>query len=416
MSMSGDWITPRLWGEAWFEKPPLLYWMTAMAFRTGLPEDLAPRIPVALLSVSFLAAFFVLLREQWGAEAAGFATAILSSSAGWVAFSRIGVTDLPMAAAFSLSMLLTLEWLETGNNRRLPWAGAMLGVAILAKGLVPLVLSAPLIWMGRGRLTGLWRFGAASLAVAAPWYILCTFYNGPGFLEEFFWRHHFGRFASGELQHVQPFWYYAPVLLGGLFPWTPLVALVRRPALTGTAGRLMGLIVIFGFLFFSASVNKLPGYLLPLIPAACAITGRSVALANRFRWHLLACAAFIGLTPIIAAVLPAAVARGLSHSHIGSGLMLSFCLMVLLGVAAYLLTGAFPRVAAIGFLVLALTAAVAVLVHTTLPAIERDASARPAWRNQARNGAITCLDNPQRAFRYGMNYYAGRALPDCPDQ
>jgi 4-amino-4-deoxy-L-arabinose transferase-like glycosyltransferase len=54
MARSGDWITPRLWGEPWFEKPALLYWMTAAAFRAGLGDDLAPRLPVALLSVGFL--------------------------------------------------------------------------------------------------------------------------------------------------------------------------------------------------------------------------------------------------------------------------------------------------------------------------------------------------------------------------
>src|SRR6059058_1547329 len=61
MAQSGDWITPRLWGEPWFEKPALLYWMEAAAFRLGLSEDLAPRLPVAVFSVAFLIFFYWIL-------------------------------------------------------------------------------------------------------------------------------------------------------------------------------------------------------------------------------------------------------------------------------------------------------------------------------------------------------------------
>src|ERR1700731_4134554 len=66
MAQSGDWITPRLWGEPWFEKPALLYWMTAAGFRAGLDSDLAPRLPVAIVSVAFLIYFFVALRREFG--------------------------------------------------------------------------------------------------------------------------------------------------------------------------------------------------------------------------------------------------------------------------------------------------------------------------------------------------------------
>src|ERR1051326_6326814 len=66
MARSGDWVTPRLWGESWFEKPALLYWMTGIGFRLGLGPDLAPRLPVAIVSVAFLALFFCLVRRQFG--------------------------------------------------------------------------------------------------------------------------------------------------------------------------------------------------------------------------------------------------------------------------------------------------------------------------------------------------------------
>jgi len=108
MARSGDWITPRLWGQPWFEKPALLYWMEGAAFRLGVNQDLAPRLPIALMSVAFLIFFYWILRREFGDLVAGYATAILATSAAWLGFSHIGVTDLPLAATFSAAMLVSL--------------------------------------------------------------------------------------------------------------------------------------------------------------------------------------------------------------------------------------------------------------------------------------------------------------------
>ncbi|HMD50384.1 MAG TPA: glycosyltransferase family 39 protein, partial [Bryobacteraceae bacterium] len=105
MAATGDWITPRLWGQPWFEKPALLYWMTAAGFKLGLGPELAPRLPVALASVAFLTYFFVVLRREFGDRAAWYASAILATSAGWLVYSHVAITDLPMSAAFAAAML-----------------------------------------------------------------------------------------------------------------------------------------------------------------------------------------------------------------------------------------------------------------------------------------------------------------------
>jgi 4-amino-4-deoxy-L-arabinose transferase-like glycosyltransferase len=205
-------------GPPWFEKPALLYWMTGAAFRLGVGEDLAPRIPVALMSVAFLIFFQCILSRQFGARAAWAATLILGTSVAWLGCSFIGTTDLPMAAAFSAAMLLSLDWIETGDRRRLPLAAALLGVAVLAKGLVPLVLTLPLLWCGRRRWRDLLRLSVAGtfLIVALPWYLLCYLRNGAVFLRTFFWEQHFARFTTASLAHGQPFWFYVPVLAAAL--------------------------------------------------------------------------------------------------------------------------------------------------------------------------------------------------------
>src|SRR5581483_8200537 len=76
MAQTGDWITPRLWGLAWFEKPALLYWMTAIGFKAGLGPELAPRLPVALASIAFLIYFFFILRREFGLPTAYYGNAI----------------------------------------------------------------------------------------------------------------------------------------------------------------------------------------------------------------------------------------------------------------------------------------------------------------------------------------------------
>ena len=165
MASSGDWITPRLWGAPWFEKPALLYWMSGAGFRLGLSTELAPRLPGALLACGFLVFYWFLLRREFGERVAWIAALILGTSGFWVGYSLNGVTDIPLAATYSAAMLLAMPWVEKRDTRNLPVAAAMFGVAVLAKGLVPLALALPLL-MGRHVRDWLrWRVVAPFLIV-----------------------------------------------------------------------------------------------------------------------------------------------------------------------------------------------------------------------------------------------------------
>src|SRR5580692_5434158 len=175
MARSGDWVTPNLWGTPWFEKPPLLYWMSAPLFAMGQQPEVAARLPVALLSLAFLAVAAWLVAREFGQEVAAVTIGLLATSAGWVAYSNFCLTDLPMAVFFSLAVLLALPLLrEQPDTRRVALRfaglGACLGMAILAKALVPLVLAVPLAWYLR-RWWRVWVWAAsACLLVAGPWY------------------------------------------------------------------------------------------------------------------------------------------------------------------------------------------------------------------------------------------------------
>jgi 4-amino-4-deoxy-L-arabinose transferase len=405
MAATGDWITPRLWGEAWFEKPALSYWMTAAGFKLGLGPDLAPRLPVALASVAFLVYFFVVLRREFGERVAWYASAILATSAGWLVYTRVAVTDLPMSAAFAAAMLAIF----TGAAGTLGFivAGALLGIAVLAKGLVPLVLFIPALWFLRKRIRDISILFAAAIVIAVPWYALVTLRNGAPFIDEFFWKQHFGRFVNDALQHQQPLWYYVPVLLIGLFPWTPLLVLLfSRRLYQDVRARFLLAWFAWGFVFFSASRNKLPGYLLPLLPALAVLLGIAFASTTRPKALLFACAALLGLIPALAGLLPQALAAGVSRATFRPD-WIWIAVGLALGVACMFC----PRDVAVAVTVACSTAAIAVLAWRVYPLLDRQVSGRALWL--AQGPSITCLPPMPRSQRYSLEYYAGRTIRDC---
>ena len=399
MARTGDWIAPVLWGRPWFEKPPLLYWMTGAATRIGLGPDLAPRLPNTLLGWGFLVFLWLFLRREFGDEAALISAAILGTSAGWVAYSYVAVTDIPLSAMFCAAMLIALY------RRGIAWsiaAGALLGLAVLAKGLVPLALFAPLVWPLRSRIRDLALIGGACVAVALPWYALMTARFGAAFLVDFIWKHHFERFATDALAHVRPWWFYIPALLGALVPWTPLLALVRRDA------RVSFLLVWLGYalVFFSAARNKLPGYILPLLPVIAVVIGVCARQVRYGRAMLAACGLLLALLPVGAAMAPDALAHGLSKASLQSAPWMLPALCVGLAI----ICAAVPARRASAALAVGAVAIVLGCKVMALPAIDQRASARRVYDASRPECLAPNLD---RNSVYQMDYYAGRDLPEC---
>jgi len=403
MAQSGDWVTPRLNGAPWFEKPPLLYWTTAVGFAAGLGDDLAPRLPVAVLSVAFLVFYFFLLRREFGERAAGFSTCSLVTSAGWLASSHIAVPDLPMAAAFATAMLLALREDRAHNVG----AAICLGIAIMAKGLVPLALFLPAIWFWRRRAVMVMAF---AVLIALPWYVLVTVANGTPFLYEFFWRQHFERFTNGTLMHIRPIWFYLPVLLAGMFPWTPTLALVfGRETYKDRRMQYLAVWFLFGFVLLSAAKGKLPGYLLPLLPALAALCGVALAEARKAAWVLACCAGLLWLLPAIEQVLPRALISGLSRVP----LQWPLTAVIPVGAVAVLcwfLDRGGRRGLAVAAISLCVTASVAGFVWRMYPMLDNTVSARGFYRSQRE---MVCTPSPNRNWRYGLDYYAHHPIPDC---
>jgi 4-amino-4-deoxy-L-arabinose transferase-like glycosyltransferase len=409
MARSGDWITPRLNGSPWFEKPPLLYWMTATATNLGLRDEWAARLPVALLSLAFLMFFYSVLEREFSARVALMALAILGTSAGWLAYSFASVTDLPMSVCLVAAMLVAL--FDTRRRTSRGWiAGILLGFAILAKAFLPVALFFPVWLIARGKRLAI---AAAAMLTAGPWHLLVWLRNGSAFWDVYFWQQQVGRFNSPQLHHGRPFWFYIPVLLLGLFPWTPLFALLaRRKIYDDVRVSSLAIWLALALAFLSAFSNKLPGYSLSLLPAAAIVLAVALDKAPRQEWWIAACALLLILLPSVAGGLPSALLEGATRvpwTFLPSGLLF------LPGVAAVWIL-AWRKQPALAILAAALVSAagVEVLEIKVMPALDQRVSVRAFWlANQDRMSSACLGPGIRPASEYALDYYASRAILDC---
>ncbi len=423
MAESGDWVTPRLWGEAWFEKPAMLFWMGGLGYAAGLESY--TRVPVALLSLGFLAFFFWRVRAHFDAETAVTATCLLATSTGWIAYSDAGVFDAPLTAFTSAALLCLLPWASAqGRSGRAEIAafGALLGLGVLSKGLVALVvvaIAAVPVLVRRPRalldLLGPAPLGAFCLA-CLPWYAACYWANGQAFIDEFIVRHHFERFVSSSLQHVQPWWFYLPVLALFLLPWTPLALSLRwETVAAGTSRRFLACWALGPLLLFSVAVNKLPGYILPSLPP--------LAILLAIQWKtkasrplLVAAGSTLLLVPLAGTLLPAALADGIRRAWAGLD-SASILAGAAAGIAAFALASivalktsrerAIPAVCAIAALTLA------ALKFQAFPAISLQAGTQEFVASERTRLTDSCIGDIRRHAAYGIRHYSGYSVPDC---
>ncbi|MDE2253982.1 MAG: glycosyltransferase family 39 protein [Betaproteobacteria bacterium] len=334
MVQTGEWVTPRLDGFKYFEKPALQYWATAAAYEAfGLGEWQA-RLWTGL--TGFVTIIFTWLagRALFGARAGLYAGAILASCVYWVGLGHINTLDMGVSAFLAGSLFAFLLAQRAGateaQTRWWMWAcWAQMGFAMLSKGLIgaafpglTLILYTLLtrdwaLWKRLQLLPGLLIF----LVVAAPWYVWVQIRN-PEFFNYFFIYQQFTRFLTPDLQRPGPWYYFIPILLLGILPWLgglwpslrygmthpfgPVSA--NRPVAPHEPLRVNWVLLIwsaFIFVFFSASHSKLPSYILPIFPALALLMGAYFAhapqgaLRRQFAFFaLLSAGAVVGFTQL----------------------------------------------------------------------------------------------------------------------
>ncbi len=459
MAETGDWITPRLYGQPWFEKPVLYYWAAAIGFRVHLPAEWAARLPSAFAALAAALAIGWLARKHYGGgmvvrSPVLLAPLLFSTSVAAIGFARSAGPDMLFAASITLAMASAASVLRVSGalrtagppatnsrGRFLPLAllGASLGMALLAKGPAAIVLAggSVLLW---AVVMGQWRAAfrllhplaiAALCIVALPWYALCAARN-PDFLRVFIWQHNFERYVTPVFRHRQPFWFFVPIILLALIPWTVLLwpvaqeglQLWREKSAKNSPGFFFACWAIFPIVFFSFSQSKLPGYVLPAVPPLALLCSVAfIRASEKNRAVTTSLAGSIGATWLVLAFVAMHAARRIdwnaastdSGSH-----NLSVVYFVLLGsaicaAAASVISGFLRKFA----LVVGITALFAVLSVEfanlrILPVLDRFYSARPhaAFMRNDRHPDRIFTYHLRRDWNYGLALYFHRELPE----
>jgi 4-amino-4-deoxy-L-arabinose transferase-like glycosyltransferase len=445
MAETGDWITPRLYGKPWFEKPPLFYWGAAICFKLFGVSETAARLPSAISALLATLALAWLAWRLYGGETARWMLLLLPTTVGMIGFSHAAATDMPFTGMLTIAMVcaavvLHLAPSEAGGtnppstNFSTPWAalvlfGFFLGLAVLAKGPAGIILCGGAVFFW-ALFTKRWPDAfrllhpvaiAAFCVTALPWYILCARRN-PDFFRVFIIEHNFKRYLTPEFQHIQPFWFYGPTLLFALLPWTAssirfvgvpyqMWKLAKRPTLSGLFFMFWA---AFTIVFFSLSQSKLPGYILPAVPPVGLFLARgvSVRILNAVPGDrgmriavglsLIALGIFGALQveriPLISPSL--IIAAGgipiLIMANLRRGLALSVCALIVA-------------------IALALTGNARELLDLRYSARDAPKAARIVWNDYSQEGSSTY--RLTRSFQYSLNFYLHRELPEwSPDR
>ena len=306
MLRSGDWITPRLNGVLYFEKPPLQYWAGALSLAVFGVNEFAARLWSGLAGLASVFLVGYTARALWGPRAGQYGLIVAGATTWIVANSHFLALDAGLNGALTLTLCAVLlaerPGLDPRSQRRwmlAAWLG--MALAVLSKGLIGLLIPGTVLV-----LISLWRLDfslwarlqwlrglALFLVVAAPWFVIVSMRN-PDFAWFFFIHEHFQRYLTTEHHRTGAWWYFVPYLLVGLMPWTSALPWLLRARRADFAGSLLVIWTVFVFAFFSASGSKLPSYILPIFPALALLIARALArvaddaaAVAKLRWHLV---------------------------------------------------------------------------------------------------------------------------------
>jgi len=300
MVVTSDWLTPRLNSVKYFEKPPLFYWFEAVLIKLFGLSEWSVRLGPALFALFGCLTVYYAGARMFGRQAGLLSAGVLSTSVLFYALSRAITLDMPVSILLTSSLLSFLIGTREpeGNTRRMFFWGfyASAALAVLTKGLIGIVIPGMIIftWM---LLMNEWRIlrsmhllsgMAIFFAIAAPWHFLVQRAN-PEFFNFYFIHEHFQRYLTKVHGRYKPAWFFIPIALFGLFPWSAFLAQAvkhsfptswkKRQEHKETVFLLLWAVLVF--LFFSASSSKLIPYILPVFPPLALLIGKYLAEA----WH-----------------------------------------------------------------------------------------------------------------------------------
>jgi 4-amino-4-deoxy-L-arabinose transferase-like glycosyltransferase len=344
MVVSGDWVTPRLNGVNYFEKPPLVYWATALCLKFFGPSEWSMRATPAFFALAGVLMTYAAARKLHGREAGLGAAVVLGTSILWFVLGHMMLLDMAVSVLMSATLFCFILAVHepAGRTRRWLFYGlyASAALATLTKGLIGFLVTGAvmLLWLlifnqwKRLRPMHLPSGVALFLLIAAPWHLLAALHNET-WAHRYFVYEHWERFTSPAASRPGAWWYFIPVVLGGLIPWSGFLWPAARDAVRGGwakrgengVGWFLFTWIGFIFLFFSNSHSKLVPYILPIFPALALLVGSWLAQlpqgregAARARVGLGVFAFFCGLLAVALIVVvsrPALVRMGAAQAQ-----------------------------------------------------------------------------------------------------
>ncbi|MFZ5485026.1 MAG: ArnT family glycosyltransferase [Pseudomonadota bacterium] len=291
MFLRGDFLSSYLLGEPRHDKPILIYWLQAASVALLGPSEFAWRLPSALAASLWIGLTYAFVGRVLDRSAGLTAALVVATAAGLVVITRAATADALLNLWLASAGYASWLWLREGRRRWLYLAWAAMALGFLSKGPIALLIpgGAVALWCG---LRGDWRRFLAwtftpgpllgFLAIAAPWFVVQTLSEGPGFLAGFFLTHNLSRFDTPMEGHGGNLFYYVPVVLLSLLPHTGLLltALGRGRALWREDLLRFGLLwFLVAFVLFSVSGTKLPHYVYygygGLVLCLAAVAGRT---------------------------------------------------------------------------------------------------------------------------------------------
>ena len=428
-----DWITPTLGGMPWLEKPPLYYWQAMLAYSLFGVSDWAARLPSAIdATLMVIAIYFFLRKFRPGFETNG--ALIAASAAGVIGFARAASTDMPLAAMFTIAMLAWFAWLESGWRGYLAWFYAFIALATLAKGPVAPFLAAVIIFVFailkhdfKLFWRTLWVPGILlSTLFALPWYVAVQIRN-PQFFRTFILQHNLARFGTNFYHHKEPFWYFLPVMLLALIPWVvltcaSLIEAVRAwwseranaLSLEDAFSTFLVIWFIVPIIFFSISQSKLPGYILPAVPAGALLVVEY--LRNHLNERPRPLIALLHAMAACAPIVPALMIQYIVLQHRlawGKGTAISVALALILTIGLAVTLASRVGFAGLRFTLVPVALAVAAVLRLGSPALDSTLSARPIATEISRMEKTPlplAVFRVSREVEFGLAFYRNQVI------
>src|SRR5215475_4982894 len=400
MLLTRDYITPRLHGVPWFEKPVLMYWLSAAGYKIFGINEAGARFPSALGATICVFLVYWCGRKLWDRSTGFIAALILATSIGCFTFARAASMDMLLATCLTMALVFFLVASNGSTPRNHRWFYAFyaaLGLGVLAKGPIALVL--PILSLaGFVLLRGTWsewktwhpRGLWITAAIAGPWFVLCAVRNGWAFLDVFLITHNFERFTTPIFGHDRPVYFFLPVLL--------LLTFTKKD-------HLLLWWAIVPFVFFSLSRSKLPGYILPMVAPIALLLAREI-MQTKSRVYRVGVFIEAGTMAFIGVAFGFFGNTLSVDPHVSGTLIMTvtFTMAAILVVIAVWLKPVFLA----GFNVIAMTALVITATTMVFPRFDATDTMRP-WKAALASivpaNQIVLMYKPARWAEYGLQYY-----------